>query len=50
MRKTCFLPFCICENKDADRLCGKAQLISAFVFPSLIVEIPVLFKSENLSL
>ena len=24
--------FCICENKDADQLCGTAQLICAFVF------------------
>ena len=30
--------FCICENKDADQLCGTAQLISAFVFVTWIVQ------------
>ena len=30
--------FCICENKDADQLCGNAQLISVFVFATYIVE------------
>ena len=29
--------FCICENKDADQLRGKAKLISAFVFAIRIV-------------
>ena len=28
--------FCICENKDADQLCG--NLISAFVFATQIVQ------------
>ena len=35
MRK---LAFCMCENKDADQLCGTAQLISAFVFATRIVQ------------
>ena len=30
--------FCICENKDADKLCNNAQLISAFVFTIRIVQ------------
>ena len=29
---------CICENKDADQLCRTAQLISAFVFTTQIVQ------------
>ena len=27
---------CICENKDADQLCGNRELISAFVFATWI--------------
>ena len=43
--------FCICENKDADQLCGTAQLISAFVFATYIDStIPLLAKSEISSL
>ena len=35
--------FCICENKDADQLCGNrkadtAKLISAFVFATQIIQ------------
>ena len=31
--------FCICENKDADQLCGyTAKLISAFVFATRLVQ------------
>ena len=35
MRKTAL---CICENKAADQLCGIAQLISAFVFATQIIQ------------
>ena len=35
MRKT---TFCICKNKGADQLCCNHEVISAFVFPTQIVQ------------
>ena len=42
--------FCICENKDADQLCGNPEADQRLCFRYLDSTIPLLSKSEILSL
>ena len=47
MRK---LAFCICENKDADQLCGDREADQRLCFPYTDSTIPLVLKSEISSL
>ena len=38
--------FCICENKDADQLCGKHEADQRLCFRDIDSTIPLLLKSE----
>ena len=42
--------FCICENKDADQLCGNSEADQRLCFRYTDSTIPLLFKSEISSL
>ena len=42
--------FCICENKDADQLCGKREADQRLCFHYTNSTIPLFSKSEILSL
>ena len=42
--------FCICENKDADQLCGNREADQRLCFRYIDSTIPLLPKSEILSL
>ena len=42
--------FCICENKDADQLCGKHTGDQRLYFRYIGITIPLLPKTEILSL
>ena len=42
--------FCICENKDADQLCGNREADQRLCFRYIDSMIPQLSKSEILSL
>ena len=38
--------FCICKNKGTNQMCSTAQLISAFVFPSWIIQSLFFFRAD----
>ena len=42
--------FCICENKDADQLCGNRTANQRLCFRYIASVMPLLSKSENSSL